>query len=82
MKESRLGDRPVLVLREPKPLPPERHKCVVWHGDDASKIDNGSIIQCDCGRRYRCRPSRMYQNTYVWVRRLLPWPPKQAWTPE
>lgn len=91
MRESRINGRPVLVLRESRPLPPaspEPHKCVVttwfqndWRYTKAVAEDNGAIIQCSCGRRYRCRKSRSIENEYVWVRRLLPWPPRQKGWP-
>lgn len=80
MREVDLGGRPVLVLREAKPLPPKGHTCPVYHGDyGARRGDNGAIIQCACGKRYRCRKSWAFDYCYVWVRRILPWPPKQAW---
>lgn len=77
IRESKIGERPVLILREPKPLPPEGHKCAVYHGCKADKVDREVILQCDCGKRYKCRASMLLENEYVWVRRLLPWPPKQ-----
>jgi hypothetical protein len=79
MREAHLGDRSVLVLREPTPTSPpvEKHGCAAHRGERANKVDVGAIIQCDCGRRYKCRQSYQFEDEGVWVRRWLPWPPKQ-----
>lgn len=79
MREAELGGRTVLVLREPKVIPdvPAPHLCVVLPGERSVKSDVGAIIQCTCGKRYRCRISHLDEDYGVWVRRILPWPPKQ-----
>lgn len=69
----------VLVLRNANPAPPARHSCAVKRGDSTIKENDGIIIQCECGKRYRCRQDLTLINRYIWVRRLLPWPPKQSW---
>lgn len=81
MREAQMGDHTVLVLREPKPVP-NPHRCPVSVGDSAPEADNGAIIQCECGKRYQCRESQSLAHDYVWVRRLLPWPPRQSWPKE
>lgn len=79
MREAQSGGRPFLVLREAKPVPPPPgHTCVVKYDQDGAKADYGMVIQCDCGKRYKCR--KRFASVfveYVWVRRLLPWPPRQ-----
>lgn len=75
--DTLIKNKPVLVLRKPKPVPKPGHQCVVKHGEGASLKDNYAIIQCVCGKRYRCRISYVWDSHWVWVRRLLPWPPKQ-----
>lgn len=74
----------VLVLREASPVERQRHRCSVQSGDRSSAGLNWTIIQCKCGRRYKCRKSYFLVNgnddpIYVWVRRILPRPPKQNW---
>jgi hypothetical protein len=68
-----------LILRDPKPPTPEGHRCVVEHGDFAADEDNGMILQCVCGKRYRCRRGYLWADEFVWVRRIWPRPPKQDW---
>lgn len=68
----------VAVLRPPKPKSETRHKCVGRVEDGwAHPDDFKSIIQCSCGKRYKCRESWHITDRYVWVRRILPWPPKR-----
>lgn len=82
-REDRIHGQPVLVLSDPKPIPPPAHECAVHYGCSASIKDNGAIIQCECGKRYKCRARRglTIEEGYVWVRRILPWPPRQKGWP-
>lgn len=79
MREVTIGHQPVLVLREAKPPKPVSHRCAVDHGELGAKKNIGAIIQCTCGRRYKCRVNWLNDDYGTWVRRILPWPPKQAW---
>lgn len=78
MREVTFNKRPALLLREPKPVePPPVHTCVVQHGTSGVRKDWRMVVQCDCGKRYKCRQDFVMTNSYMWVRRLLPWPPRQ-----
>lgn len=78
MRKVTIDGRTHLILREAKPgrSPKSTHECVVYHGQLGARKDVGAIIQCDCGKRYRARIHLMDNDYCVWVRRILPWPPK------
>lgn len=68
----------VAVLRPAKlPKPAPDHICVVTHGQRANRKDKKAIIQCSCGKRYKCREDFLIYDRWMWVRRWLPWPPKR-----